>query len=88
MTQIDDLFNIACQQLSKKIKKGEFTAADINAAVNLIKAAEVEISFDNNEDVQDLNSALNDSESGEEYDLSKPPEYKPELEVVKSSSIG
>ncbi len=76
-----DLYNVCCQQMTKKIKSGEFSAADVQAAVKLIQASKCEISLDSNEDAQDLQTALNDADSGEEFDPTRPPEYNPELRV-------
>ncbi len=76
-----DLYNVCCQQMTNKIKSGEFSAADVQAAVKLIQASKCEISFDSNEDAQDLETALHDADSGEKFDLSRPPEYNPGLRV-------
>ena len=76
-----DLYNECCTQMTKRIKSGEFSAADIKAAVDLIKVSNAEISFDNSEESQNLQAVLNDADSGEEFDPSRPPEYNPEFKI-------
>ncbi len=81
MKEVDELLTLCFQQMTKKIKSGIFNAADINASVNLMKLTNAEISLNNNNDAQNLQTALNDTDTGIQVNFANPPE----LTVVRSS---